>query len=135
MKYLLDTNACIAIIRDSPESVRLRFRRELSSGAEIYVSSVAAFEFYYGIAKSAYRETNDRSVSGLLSSPIVPLDFDVSDAKAAGEIRAVLESRGTPIGVYDLLIAGQALNRGFTLVTANEREFRRVKGLQWENWA
>jgi tRNA(fMet)-specific endonuclease VapC len=61
--------------------------------------------------------------------------FDEADARVAGQVRADLESAGTPIGMYDLLIAAQALRHDLTLVTANEREFRRIKGLRIENWA
>ncbi len=55
--------------------------------------------------------------------------------RAAGEVRATLERTGQPIGAYDTLIAGQAVRRGLTLVTANTREFERVNGLMWEDWA
>jgi tRNA(fMet)-specific endonuclease VapC len=134
MTYLLDTNVCIALIKNRPVSVRLRFNRELGAGSQMSVSSITAFELFYGIAKSTRRQTNDRSVTALLSAMGAPLVFDASDAKIAGQVRAVLEAAGTPIGTYDLLIAGQAVSLGLTLVTANEREFRRVKGLQWENW-
>jgi tRNA(fMet)-specific endonuclease VapC len=66
---------------------------------------------------------------------VTPIVFDLADAKAAGEIRAKLQKAGALIGPYDLLIAGQARCRNLILVTANEREFRRVAGLRWENWA
>lgn len=134
MSYLLDTNVCIAIINERVAIVD-RFRRESRAGAQIFCSTIAAFELYYGIAKSQRKQANDRSVNIFLSGTVSPIDFEVADAKIAGEIRATLEFAGTPIGMYDLLIAGQALRRGLTLVTANEREFRRVRGLQWENWA
>ena len=61
-------------------------------------------------------------------------DFDEEDARRAGEVRAQLEREGKPIGAYDILIAGQALRRGHKLVTANSKEFARVKGLHWEDW-
>jgi tRNA(fMet)-specific endonuclease VapC len=65
----------------------------------------------------------------------VLLPFEDEDARAAGEIRAILEAVGKPIGAYDLLIAGQALRRNFTLVTADVAEFKRVKGLAWQDWS
>jgi tRNA(fMet)-specific endonuclease VapC len=74
-------------------------------------------------------------VRTFLAGPIRLLPFDEEDARAAGMIRAATESLGRPIGAYDLLIAGQALRHEMTLVTANVREFRRVKGLEWQDWA
>jgi tRNA(fMet)-specific endonuclease VapC len=132
---MLDTNACIALIKNDPAPVRYRFNREVRSGFRIFTSSVAAFELFYGIAKSARRHTNDRSVTALLSGLSAIKAFDEVDARVAGQVRADLESAGTPIGMYDLLIAAQALRYELTLVTANEREFRRIKGLRVENWA
>jgi len=70
-----------------------------------------------------------------LAGPITLLSFDDEDARVAGTIRATLQASGTPIGVYDLLIAGQALARQLTLVTANVSEFSRIKGLSWQDWA
>jgi tRNA(fMet)-specific endonuclease VapC len=134
MSFLLDTNACIAIIKERA-SVVDRFRRETRAGAHIFYSAIAAFELYYGVAKSQRKHGNDLSVKIFLGGTVSPIDFEVEDAKIAGGIRATLESAGTPIGMYDLLIAGQALRHGLTLVTANEREFSRVPGLRWENWA
>ncbi|HEY7225017.1 MAG TPA: PIN domain-containing protein [Micromonosporaceae bacterium] len=71
----------------------------------------------------------------LLSGELDLLDFDDEDARVAGQVRAALEIRGTPIGAYDLLIAGQALRRGLTVITANGAEFGRVSGLNWEDWS
>lgn len=69
-----------------------------------------------------------------LAGPVQVLEFGEEDARYAGEIRSTLERMGKPIGTYDVLIAGQALNRKLTLVTANAKEFGRVKGLNWEDW-
>lgn len=135
MNFLLDTNICIALINDSPTSVRRRFERELGSGSPIVTSSVTVLELMYGAAKSSQRERNENAVNALLSSLSPTLLFDTGDARIAGQVRAKLEKAGTPIGTYDLLIAGQALSRDLILVTANEREFKRVPGLRWENWA
>jgi tRNA(fMet)-specific endonuclease VapC len=134
MNYLLDTNICIAIIKGNNVVIE-RLRREVQSGSQILVSSVAAFELFYGIANSRQKDANDRSVTGLLSGRLSLIDFELGDARVAGQIRAKLERTGTLIGPYDLLMAGQALNRNLVLVTANEREFARVQGLTWENWA
>ena len=135
MKYLLDTNACIALINDKAPSVRTRLLKALSEDATILVSSVVAFELWYGVAKSARPEANARLVETFFAGPVSLLAFEPEDAKVAGRVRAALEAVGKPIGAYDLLIAGQALRQRLTLITANGKEFRRVKGLEWEDWA
>jgi len=135
VKYLLDTNACIALINDEAPSVRTRLLKALSEDATILVSSVVAFELWYGVAKSARPEANARLVETFFAGPVSLLAFEPEDAKVAGRVRAALEAVGKPIGAYDLLIAGQALRHQVTLITANGKEFRRVKGLEWEDWA
>lgn len=132
--YLLDSNACIALIKNFPAAVRTRFDEEIATGALMYVSSVVAFELWYGVAKSARRQINAHLVAQFLSEHVSLLPFESEDAEVAGSIRAALEAIGRPIGAYDILIAGQALRRGLTLVTANVREFSRIKGLKWEDW-
>lgn len=135
MKYLLDTNACIALINDRAPSVRTRLQKTLAADAEVLVSSIVAFELWYGVAKSARPEANARLVETFFAGPVSLLAFEPEDAKVAGRVRAALEAVGKPIGAYDLLIAGQALRHQVTLITANGKEFRRVKGLEWEDWA
>jgi tRNA(fMet)-specific endonuclease VapC len=134
VKYLLDTNACIALINGEPNTVRIRFRQALKHGATVSVSTVAAFELWYGVAKSGRPAANAERVETFFSGPVDVLQFDDADARSAGNMRANLEKRGTPIGAYDLLIAGQALKLGAVLVTDNEREFGRVPHLVIENW-
>jgi len=133
--YLLDTNACIALINGKPEQVRRRFERQFSGGATVVTSSVVVFELWYGVGKSQRREANARRLRVFLRGPVDVADFDDEDARAAGEVRAALEVSGTPIGAYDVVVAGQSLRRGATLVTANVGEFSRVVGLRWEDWA
>jgi len=133
--YLLDTNACIAVINGRPSSVRARLQKALDVGAEVLVPTVVAFELWYGVAKSAYPDTNARRVETFFAGPVSLLPFQEEDARSAGRVRAALEAAGKPIGAYDLLIAGQALRHRVTLVTANAKEFGRVKGLVWEDWA
>lgn len=135
MTYLLDTNACIAIINGAPRNVRARFEREVDIKSELTVPSVAVFELWYGVVKSTRIVENTRLLEEFLNSPVAQIVFDSSDARMAGEIRLQLDRMGRPIGSYDTLIAAQAVRRGLILVTANEREFRRVQGLRWENWA
>ena len=132
--YLLDTNACIALINGKPALVRSRFHRALTADAKILVSSIVAFELWYGVAKSARPEANAQLVETFFAGPVSLLAFEFEDGKVAGRIRAALEAVGKPVGAYDLLIAGQALRNELTLVTANAREFSRIKGLEWEDW-
>ncbi len=135
MKYLLDTNTCIALINGKSPSVRTRLQKALAADAKVLVSSVVAFELWYGVAKSARPEANARLVETFFAGPVTLLAFEPEDAKVAGRVRAVLEAVGKPIGAYDLLIAGQALRHQLTLITANGKELGRVKGLEWEDWA
>jgi len=135
VNYLLDTNVCIALINGTPPNVRPRLEQALKDGASVAVSAVVAFELWYGAAKSARRQANWQRLETFFAGPLELVPFDDEDARAAGEIRAALESAGTPIGAYDLLIAGQALRYDATLVTANTAEFSRVSDLRWEDWA
>ncbi len=134
MDYLLDTNACIALINGQPARVRTRFAKAVDAGARVFVSTVALYELWYGVSKSARREANAKRVEMFLAGPVELLRFQEEDARRAGEVRATLEMAGRPIGAYDVLIAGQAVCWGLTVVTANAREFQRVKGLDWEDW-
>ena len=132
MKYLLDTNICIYVIKERSKRVLDRFL-EKPPGA-LGVSSVTLAELSYGVEKSAHKARN-RSALDYFLAPLELAAFDFPAAKEYGAIRAVLEKGGTPIGAYDLMIAAQARALGVTLVTNNEREFRRVPGLVVENWA
>lgn len=134
MRYLLDTNACIAIINARPELVRTRFQGALERGGTVAVSTVSAFELWYGVAKSGRPEFNAQRVETFFSGPVEILGFDDDDARSAGLLRAHLERAGTPIGAYDVLIASQALTADAVLITDNEREFARVPDLTTENW-
>lgn len=134
MNYLLDTNAVVALLRNKPVTVRERYREAEASGGYLAASSVVLFELWYGVAKSSQVLENTERLRVFLSGDLDLLDFDDQDAQTAGQVRAALERSGTPIGAYDLLIAGQALRRGLTIVTANTSEFGRVTGLSWEDW-
>jgi tRNA(fMet)-specific endonuclease VapC len=135
MTYLLDTNACIALIDGTPKDVRRRFQRAIAKDATIFLSSVVAFELWYGAAKSQRKEANTERLHAFLAGPLEWTVLDDEDAREAGTVRAELEVAGKPIGAYDVLIAGQARRRGATLVTSNVSEFTRVAGLKWEDWA
>lgn len=131
MRYMLDTNICIYIIKKMPSAVLQRFTEHDAS--EVCISSVTYAEMMHGVEKSQAKERN-RLAFMLFMSPLTVLDFDVAAAEAYGKIRADLEQRGTPIGPMDMLIAGHALSQGLVLVTNNTREFSRVSGLRLENW-
>ena len=134
MNYLLDTNACIALINGNPPLVRAKFRKATNLGGQVFVSSIALFELWYGVAKSSRRDFNKKRLETFFAGPIHPLSFEDQDAEIAGVIRADLESIGKPIGAYDLLIAGQAIRNKLTLITANLSEFARIKELAWADW-
>jgi tRNA(fMet)-specific endonuclease VapC len=134
VNYLLDTNAVVALLRNKPAQVRDRYRQAQASGDYLALSSVVLIELWYGVAKSSQVPENTERLRILLSGNLDLLDFDDEDARTAGQIRAALETSGNPIGAYDLLIAGQALRRGLTVVTANTGEFGRVAGLSWQDW-
>jgi tRNA(fMet)-specific endonuclease VapC len=135
VKYLLDTNAVIAVIRGEPDIVRKRLRRALARGEAIAVSSVVLFELWYGVARSGRRRENAERLRVFLSGAVEIAPFEEDDAMVAGDLRAALDAARTPIGPYDLLIAAQALRAGATLVTANVSEFARVRDLVWRDWS
>jgi tRNA(fMet)-specific endonuclease VapC len=134
VNYLLDTNAVVALLRNKPARVREKYREAETSGDHLALSSVVLFELWYGVAKSSQVPENTERLRVLLSGDLDLLDFDDEDARTAGQVRAALEKAGTPIGAYDLLIAGQALRRALSVVTANTSEFSRVTGLSWQDW-
>ena len=133
--YLLDTNACIALINGTEVAVRRRFRRAVRKNDVILLSSIVAFELWYGVRKSQRKDTNTQRLEAFFAGPFGWVEFEEEDAREAGTVRAELESAGKPIGAYDVLLAGQARRRGATLVTSNAREFGRVRHLSWEDWA
>lgn len=128
MRYLLDAHAVIALLNDTTSPIARRIRRY--APRDIGVSAVVIHELYYGAFKSQRVEKNVARVDAL-QFPV--LEFDQEDARQAGG-RAHLASKGTPIGPYDVLIAGQAKARKLTLVTHNTTEFQRVPGLKVEDW-
>lgn len=127
---LLDTNICIYIINTKPPEVLARFR-QFHLG-EIGLSSVAAAELAYGVAKSG--SARNRQALEMFLAPLDILPFDEKALWAYGDVRADLERRGLAIGSLDTMIAAHALSLNATLVTNNLREFSRVNGLLLENW-
>lgn len=131
LRYMLDTNILIYMIKNRPEAVR---RQVEAHDGEICASSVTATELLYGAHKSQAPRRNLDVVEGLLARLDI-LDFDLAAAEHAGQIRAALASIGKPIGPFDVMIAGHARATGLCLVTNNLREFERVNGMRLENWA
>jgi tRNA(fMet)-specific endonuclease VapC len=130
----LDTNIVIGIVNGRNSSLRHRLGEQTRAGMPVGLPVVALFEMRYGFAKSDRRDQSEHLLEKFLSLGVDILPFETEDARHAGDIRAYLEIRGTPIGPYDCLIAAQARCRGATLVTANDREFERVPGLIVVNW-
>lgn len=133
--YFLDTNACIAFINGEPASVRHRIEAAFGARSELAISTVVMFELWYGVVKSPRRDFNEERLRRFQSAPILTVPFDADDSRVAAELRVELERVGRPISAYDLLIAAQALRREWILVTANVREFGRIKGLAWQDWS
>jgi tRNA(fMet)-specific endonuclease VapC len=130
--WMLDTNAIIALV--SRRSEELLRRVNSADPGSLAVSSVVAHELWYGAYKSRKVAFNLETLR-LLFTDLPILDLDREDARVAGEIRADLARQGSPIGPYDVLIAGQAKARDLILVTNNTVEFARVSGLRFEDWS
>ena len=132
MKYMLDTNICIYIIKGKPKKVIDKFCT-LNIG-DVCISSITLAELEYGVEKSDYKERNKLALTGFLSS-IEILPFSDQAAAEYGKIRANLERQGNIIGAYDLMIGAHALSENITLVTNDTKEFNRIENLSLENWA
>jgi len=132
--YLLDTSACVQLLTGKASPTLSRLQLE-TVRTQVFVSTVVLFELWYGVYHSERVPENRSRAERLLSMGVEFRDFSPEDAEVAGRIRAMLEARKEPIGPYDTLIAGRALARKYTLVTANRREFARIEGLLWEDWA
>jgi tRNA(fMet)-specific endonuclease VapC len=131
IKYLLDTNICIYIIKRAPDQVYERFR-DLKLG-QVGISSITYCELEFGISKSSRPEQNRDALNEFLG-PLEVLDFPSPAAPLYGKVRNYFQKKGQPIGSLDLLIAAHALYLGVTLVTNNTGEFARVPNLTIENW-
>jgi tRNA(fMet)-specific endonuclease VapC len=131
MKYLLDTNICIYIIKRKPSKIFKKF--ESLRISDVAISSITLAELEYGVYKSTQPEKNTIALTRFLA-PISILPFEDTAAKVYGIIHTNLELKGQPIGPYDLLIAAHAHSLGLTLVTNNIKEFKKIKDLKLENW-
>lgn len=131
MRYMLDTNICIYVIKRKPIEVIENFLKH--DPEDLCVSSITYAELMHGVEKSQAKDKNRTAVTLFLSSMEI-LPFDADAAEEYGKVRAELERKGTPIGPMDMLIAGHARARGLTVVTNNTREFLRVEELNVEDW-
>lgn len=130
MKYLLDTDTLIYVFKRAGNCL---VRLSLQNDTDIAISTINLFELEYGMGKSDNRSKMDSYVATLCRRYAV-LDFDRVASQQAGVTRALLDTRGTPIGPYDIQMAGIAMSKNLTIVTRNTREFERVPGLRIENW-
>jgi tRNA(fMet)-specific endonuclease VapC len=131
IRYMLDTNICIALIKDRPESLKIRML-DLTRD-QLAVSSIVMAELWYGVALSEKTKQNEAALKDFINYVTV-LDWPNEAGPSYGNLRASLRKKGIPIGAMDLLIASHALFLKATLVTDNLREFERVQGLKIENW-
>jgi tRNA(fMet)-specific endonuclease VapC len=131
MKYLLDTCTVSDFIKGQPNVLA---RIKATPPNLIVVSALTRMEVDYGLALNTERAKKLAPILDAFFSTIATLPFDEADAQAAAAIRATLKTRGQPIGAYDVLIAGTGVARGFVVVTSNIGEFKRVSGLQIEDW-
>ncbi len=132
MKYMLDTNICIYIIKQKPSRVLKRFKKY--SPGDILVSSITIAELRYGAEKSLHVKQNLDALNGFMI-PLEIVPFDERAADEYGKVRARLEKAGQPIGSMDMLIGSHALSLGLAIVTNNTKEFKRIKSLKVENWS
>lgn len=128
--WVLDTNTLIYFFKGEGNIAEALFRH---APKDIGLPAIVLYELQVGIAKSSSPKKRTEQLAELISV-IQVLPFHKQEAKAAADIRAKLEKQGTPIGPYDILIAGTALAHGATLVSRNTKEFRRIKALRVEDW-
>ncbi len=131
MRFMLDTDSCIALIKRKPAKMLDKLTSHVPG--DVGLSTVTLAELRYGVAKSAQKEMNAGALDGFLL-PLEIADFDETAADVYGEVRAALEKAGTPIGPLDTQIGAHALSLGAVLVTHNTREFLRIPGLAVEDW-
>ena len=131
MKFMLDTNTCIYIIKRKPPNVIERFRQTEIS--QIGISSITLSELLYGVSKSSKPEQNKIALMQFVA-PLEILSYDDEAAQYYGDLRTHLEKQGTPIGSLDMLIAAHALSIACILITNNEKEFIRIPNIKIDNW-
>ena len=132
MKYLLDTNICIYLIKQKPAKVLKHFKAQAIG--DIGISSITLAELRYGVSKSRHGEKNREALDEFIL-PLEIADFDEKAAAVYGTVRSDLEKAGKPIGSMDMLIGAHALALGATLVTNNTKEFKQIKDLKIVDWS
>ena len=132
MRYMLDTNICIYLIKQKPEKVLRHFKAH--SVGEIGISSITLAELRYGVERSQQVQKNRQALEEF-TLPLEIAAFDEAAAEVYGSVRAGLEQAGTPVGSMDMLIGAHALSLGVTLVTNNLREFEKIKNLKVVDWS
>ena len=132
MRYMLDTNICIYLIKQKPEKVLRHFKAH--SVGEIGISSITLAELRYGVERSQQVQKNRLALEDF-TLPLEIAAFDEAAAEVYGSVRAGLEQAGTPVGSMDMLIGAHALSLGVTLVTNNLREFEKIKNLKVVDWS
>ncbi len=132
MKYMLDTNICIYLIKKQPPKVLKHFKSH--TVGDIGISSVTLAELRYGVSKSQYIEKNQQALDEFIL-PLEIADFDEKAAQEYGTMRVELERAGKPIGSMDMLIGAHAYALGATLVTNNTKEFKQIKNLKIVDWS
>ena len=130
LRYMLDTNICIHVIKNRPEGLRERFNRLAD---QLCISAVSLAEIIYGAEKSA-RQIENIKVVEQFAARLDVLPFGERAATHYGQIRADLERAGHPIGLHDMMIGGHARSEGLTLVSNNIPEFQHIEGLRIDNW-
>lgn len=128
MKFLLDTNAVIALLNQNQAFIS---QLKQHKPADFGLSAIVLFELYYGAEKSQRKAENLAKIAKL---PFEIVPFSAIDAQIAGKIRADLTKQGTPIGAYDVQIAAQAISHNLILITHNTKEFKRVARLNYQDW-
>jgi tRNA(fMet)-specific endonuclease VapC len=130
LRYMLDTNICIYVIKSRPAGLRERFN---SLADQLCISAITLAEIIYGAEKSA-RPVENLAIIEQFAARLDILPFGERAATHYGQLRAELERAGHPVGLHDMMIGGHARSEGLTLVSNNLREFQRMAGLRLENW-
>ena len=131
MRYLLDTCVISDFIKGE---VGTKARLKQTPPGDIAVSAITVMELNYGLALNPQRAIKIESIIASFLASVIILPFSTVEAEQAAQVRAALKAQGQPIGAYDVLIAATALRHNLLMITANQREFERVPGLQTENW-
>lgn len=133
--YMLDTNICSFIMRERPASVLERLQQTVNEQHQIVISVITYYEMLLGTVGRNASPRHTQLVDAFISRLSIILPWDAASAECAARIKQQLAAKGTPIGGNDIMIAGHALAADCVLVTNNTREFARVEGLHFEDWA